>query len=224
MKSRIDRKKFGQHFPLFLVQIREVELKKKGQHFPLFLMQIKKSSSKKKIGQHFPLFYTKTSRRKKKKTKPLTCPGSRRTCARLGDDDVQDVPTRPHPLPAPIQATDFWAVCLWQGWGRVGGEGELKGTDSPLYPPSPGTIFSGRAKGRGNRGVTYDASIFPAPPPASPPQCPVRSWRDCDFLGWRGGGGGAGTRYQRPPYHPTYPNNPHNAPAPTRNHLRNSGQ
>ena len=43
--------------------------------------------------------------------------------ARSGDDDV-DAPPRPCPLPAPIQATDFWG-CPWQGWGQLGARGEF---------------------------------------------------------------------------------------------------
>ena len=103
-------------------------------------------------------------------------PWARSRWPRRGDDDV-DVPPRPHPLPAPIQGTDFLGLSSVprmgesRGWGRVwtphpfcNGNRSRELIDPP-HPPSPDTFFSGRAKGRGNRGVTYDASIFPAQPP-----------------------------------------------------------
>ena len=44
----------------------------------------------------------------------------------------------------------------------------------PLYPPSPGAFFfRGGTKGRGDRRGPYDALIFPARPPTSPPQVPT---------------------------------------------------
>ena len=121
----------------------------------------------------------------------------------FADHDVDVFPpplplTRSHPSHRPF------GVGQCQGWERAGVRaGLVVGTDypPPLHPPSPGTIFSGRARGRGDRRGPYDALIFPAPSPTSPPQPPV-------LEAWCGEAGG---------WHPqSYLNNPHNAPAPTR--------
>ena len=109
----------------------------------------------------------------------------------------------PYPLPAPIQTTDFWAFCPWQGWGRVGARaGLVLGMITPPSTPLPLALFSsGSCQGKGGRRRPYDAPIFPAPSPTSLPRRHARSWRGTALLG-REGGGGAGTGYQRPPYHP----------------------
>ena len=82
---------------------------------------------------------------------------------------VQDVPNHTYHLPEfPSESHRLiGAFSLWQGWGRVGGEGELQGTDSPTLPPFPRHYcLSGRARGRGNRGVTYDGpDVGPRTPP-----------------------------------------------------------
>ena len=128
---------------------------------------------------------------------------------------MDDVFPPPYPLPAPIQATDFLGICPWQGWGQVGARaGLVVGTD---YPPStplpPALFFSGSCRGKGGRRGPYDTLIFPAPPPPLHPRVQYAPGAT-GILGSRGGGG----RYrdQRPPYHPSYASNPHNAPGPTR--------
>ena len=106
-------------------------------------------------------------------------------------DDDADVFPPPCPAPAPIQGTDLWASGQCQGWERVGIRvGLVLGTDyPPLHPPSPGTIFSGCAKGRGvEEGPTTLDPPRPLPRPASSaPRAPVAR-RAAPPEGTEGGG------------------------------------
>ena len=123
-------------------------------------------------------------------------------------------PPAPTPFPLPSKPRTFGARPC-QGWARVGGEGEFQGTDFPTLPPFPRHYFFGVVPREGGiEGCpTMPRSSPPPPPPLHPRFQPLLA--RLGFLEWRGGGG-AGTRCQRPPFHPTYASNPHNAPAPTR--------
>ena len=102
------------------------------------------------------------------------------------------------------------------GWGWVGARaGLVLGMITPPSTPLPLALFSsGSCQGKGGRRRPYDALIFPAPSPTSPPQVPAApgaAWiPEVD----RGGGG----RYRVPT--PTLPprlslTTPISAPVPT---------
>ena len=112
-----------------------------------------------------------------------------------------DVPPRPTPLPAPIQATDFWA-CPCQGWGRVGARaGLVLGMITPPSTPLPSALFfRGVPRGGGLR----EALRYPdVPRPVPHLSTPGSSTLLARLESWGGEAGeGAGTGVQRPPYHP----------------------
>ena len=108
-------------------------------------------------------------------------------------------------------------LCPCLGWGWVGARaGLVLGTDyPPLSPPFPGAFFFGAAPGEGGEKGALRCPDLPrslphlSTPGSSTLLARLNTWG-------REGGGGAGTGAQRPPYHPTYASNPHNAPGPTR--------
>ena len=104
-----------------------------------------------------------------------------------------DVPPRPTPFPLPSWPRTL-GLCPCPGWGWVGARaGLVLGMITPPSTPLPSALFfSGRAKGRGVEGGPTIPWSSPPPPPTSPPQGPIRSWRDWN-PGVEGGGGGAGT-------------------------------
>ena len=112
-------------------------------------------------------------------------------------------PPAPTPFPLPSKAQTFWAFCLCQGWGWVGARGEF-GIGNWLPPPLPPfpwhNFFRGVPREGGLREALRCLDLPRSLPHLSTPGS-SRSWRGLDSWG-REAGGGAGTRYQRPPYHP----------------------
>ena len=136
---------------------------------------------------------------------------------------MRDVPPRPTPFPLPSKAPTFWGFGQCQGWGWVGARaGLVLGMITPPSTPLPLALFSsGSCQGKGGRRRPYDAPIFPAPSPASPPKAPCSLLARHGFPGQTGGGRG---RYGGPT--PTLPpanltlKTPNNAPTPTRTACR----
>ena len=95
--------------------------------------------------------------------------------------------------------------------------GLVLGTDyPPLHPPSPGALFFGARQGKGGRRRPYDALVFPAPSPTSPPRCHARSWRGKATLGREAGAGAGAGPNAHPTTHELNLKTPIDAPTPTR--------
>ena len=105
------------------------------------------------------------------------------------------------PLPAPIQATDFW-VCPCQGWGRVRARaGLVLGMITPPSPPLPPVpFFFGVAPREGGEKEALRYPDLPRRLPHLSTQVPCTLLAQHGYPGQTGGGGG---RYRVPT--PTLP-------------------
>ena len=155
-----------------------------------------------------PCFYQK----KKNFLGRGACPGRR---SRETDDDAWCSPP-PYPFPLPSLPPTFWGWSVprmgaGRGWGRFWCWGRLP---PPRHPFPTALFFRGVPREGGLREALRHPDLPRPLPHLSTPESSTLLARWNSGVERRGGGG----RYrdQRPPYHPTYASNPHNAPAPTR--------
>ena len=122
----------------------------------------------------------------------------------------------PYPLPTPILTTDFLGLCPCPRWGWVGARaGLVLGMITLPSTPLPSALFF--FGGVPMEGGLREALRYPdLPRPLPHLSTPGSNTLLARLESWGREGGGGRSRDQRPPYHPTYASNPHNAPAPTR--------
>ena len=137
----------------------------------------------------------------RKNNKESTCPCTRRRCARwammIARDSPPQTPPPSHSYPrhglfGPFaRAKDGGESGVGAGWNSSSHCGIQSGEliNPPLYPPSPGTNTSGRAKGKGVEGG-LGTSVFPALSPTALPRFPISLLARIGFPGRGRGGGG----------------------------------